>query len=155
MTWALTLHRHPCSVACPSPAPLRPVLLPLLYTCTLLPFVVCFVEEEIEPWITLDWIVTTAFALDMCVSFVSAYRNKHKKLVTNGRDIALHYLRGWFWIDLVATFPFGGVWCMACLNCGWCWCGGAGRCQLHAAHHPSRSLTHALPRTLRCTASQS
>lgn len=86
-----------------------PVLFPLLYTCTLLPVAVCFVETPVEPWITLDWIVTAFFAVDMVVSFLSAYWDKDKHLIVDGGQIAKHYLRGWFWIDLVATFPFGGT----------------------------------------------
>lgn len=81
-----------------------------MYTCTMLPVVVCFVEDVTEPWETLDWIVTAVFAVDIIVTFFSAFRNKDKVLVTDLHAIAINYLQFWFWIDLVATLPFGGAW---------------------------------------------
>lgn len=85
------------------------MLLPLLYTCTMTPIIVCFIEDDIEPWVTLDWVVTVLFGCDIVVTFFTAFHNKHKELVTNRCLIARRYLRFWFWIDVIATLPIGGM----------------------------------------------
>ena len=36
--------------------------------------------------------------------------NANDEIVSNPKKIAVHYLRGWFLIDLVAAIPFDLIW---------------------------------------------
>lgn len=44
--------------------------------------------------------------LDIVVNFRSSYQDSEtKEIVLESRRIAVHYLRGYFWIDLLSSFP--------------------------------------------------
>ena len=45
------------------------------------------------------------FFIDIGFSFVSAYYNKMEILIDNRKKIACGYIKGWFFIDLLAIFP--------------------------------------------------
>jgi O-antigen/teichoic acid export membrane protein len=62
----------------------------------------------------MQLVLTTFFILDMVVNFnVEVYVYKRKQYSKKRRDIALAYLFGrpvpFFWIDLLAVFPFDAV----------------------------------------------
>jgi CRP-like cAMP-binding protein len=52
-----------------------------------------------------DKVVDSWFWLDMALNFMTAYY-KNGKVVTNPGQIFVHYLRGWFLVDLFGTLPF-------------------------------------------------
>lgn len=52
-----------------------------------------------------DILFTILFSIDIVVNFFATYREKGKEIFSRKR-IALNYLRGWFWFDLLAAFPF-------------------------------------------------
>lgn len=81
------------------------ILFPLLYTATIMPVRISFIEEEIH-WIEVcENIVDIMFALDIIINFFSAYE-EHGKLVRNLTMIRRHYIRSWFILDIIATFPW-------------------------------------------------
>ena len=51
-------------------------------------------------------ITTVIFILDILYNFNKAYMGTDGKLVVSRRRIALNYIKCWFWIDLIASFPF-------------------------------------------------
>jgi len=77
------------------------------------PYRVCFFwedndAEEEESIFIFESIMDLIFLVDIVLNFVTTYR-KQDILITNPRQIALHYLRGYFFIDLIATIPFGYI----------------------------------------------
>jgi Ion transport protein. len=50
--------------------------------------------------------VDVTFIVDIAINFRTTYVNANDEVVSNPGLIALHYLRGWFIIDLVAAIPF-------------------------------------------------
>lgn len=46
------------------------------------------------------------FAVDMVLNLITPYSNKEKVWVKDSRDIVMHYLSGWFAVDLISVFPF-------------------------------------------------
>lgn len=74
---------------------------------------VCFYwEEEVEATsiFILESVLDAIFALDIIFNFFTAYEDKTTDLlVTNPRLIALRYIKGFFFIDLIATIPFGTI----------------------------------------------
>lgn len=59
-----------------------------------------------EFWFFVENIVDFAFITDFLINCISAYYDEEGKLVTNNKKIILHYLKTWFVIDIIASFPF-------------------------------------------------
>ncbi|OQR96174.1 cyclic nucleotide-binding protein [Achlya hypogyna] len=67
-------------------------------------------DTSVDPAVmTLDYCVDGFFAIDILLSFRTGYFDDEGHLTMNTRQIAERYLKGWFWIDLVSTFPIGSV----------------------------------------------
>jgi len=55
-------------------------------------------------------IIDLLFAFDILINFRTAYVDSHTdELVTDPTKIAKNYLKGRFWIDLVASIPFNDI----------------------------------------------
>lgn len=54
----------------------------------------------------LDIIISLVFAADIILNFLTGYEQDNRVVMDFSR-IAKRYLKKWFWIDLVATVPFG------------------------------------------------
>lgn len=50
--------------------------------------------------------VDIMFMVDIVINFRTTYVNHNDEVVSHPGKIALHYLRGWFLIDVVAAIPF-------------------------------------------------
>ncbi|CAH8500248.1 unnamed protein product [Dicrocoelium dendriticum] len=55
---------------------------------------------------TVEILVDVMFFVDIFINFRTTYVNKNDEVVSHPRRIATHYLKGWFFIDLVAAIPF-------------------------------------------------
>ncbi|KAJ8886687.1 hypothetical protein PR048_012899 [Dryococelus australis] len=51
-------------------------------------------------------IIDVTFIVDILINFRTTYVNNNDEVVSHPGRIAVHYLRGWFLIDLVAAIPF-------------------------------------------------
>ncbi|CUT99305.1 potassium voltage gated channel subfamily H [Echinococcus multilocularis] len=58
---------------------------------------------------TVDIMVDIMFVCDIIINFRTTYVNKNDEVVSNPKKIATHYLKGWFFIDLVAAIPFDAL----------------------------------------------
>ena len=93
----------------------------IFMTCLLLilafyiPCRVCFYfDEDIgTDRQAIFWIELAAdclFAIDIFLNFLTAYGDpKTKRIIVNPKRIARRYLKGFFFVDVIATFPFGLV----------------------------------------------
>lgn len=50
--------------------------------------------------------VDVTFIIDILINFRTTYVNAADEVESDPAKIAMHYLRGWFVIDLVAAIPF-------------------------------------------------
>ncbi|GAX74589.1 hypothetical protein CEUSTIGMA_g2037.t1 [Chlamydomonas eustigma] len=57
----------------------------------------------------VDLFVNCIFMLDILLNFRTAYPNADGDLVHNHRKIAIHYMAGWFWLDLVSSLPWDNI----------------------------------------------
>mmetsp|Transcript_17614 Transcript_17614/g.27611 ORF Transcript_17614/g.27611 Transcript_17614/m.27611 type:complete len:612 (-) Transcript_17614:717-2552(-) len=78
-----------------------------------IPYRVCFFWEddddaEEKSIFIFESTIDLIFLVDIVLNFVTTYR-KQDVLITNPKQIVLHYLRGYFFIDLIATIPFGYI----------------------------------------------
>ena len=81
----------------------------LIYTASVLPYIVCFIDDDAAGYSTFDIVMNTAFGIDIVVTFFSAYRDEENELVTNNRYIAWQYFTGWFILDLLTLIPINNI----------------------------------------------
>ncbi|KAL7542680.1 hypothetical protein ACHAXR_012206, partial [Thalassiosira sp. AJA248-18] len=78
-----------------------------------IPFRVCFYWEEqteASSVFIFESTLDAIFAVDIILNFFTAYIDAETSLlVTHPKLIALKYLKGFFFIDLIATIPFGYI----------------------------------------------
>jgi len=80
----------------------------LIYTATVMPFSMAFIEaERWGSWFVMDLVIDCLFFLDVLVNLFSCYYDSSGKLVTSKKQIFFRYLKTWLLIDLLACFPFG------------------------------------------------
>lgn len=77
----------------------------IFYEIVTIPLKISFNLEISSTW---DWTVDAIFFLDIFFSFNTAYY-KNGIPNRNRKDIALNYLKIWFWLDLSASFPWEEV----------------------------------------------
>ena len=83
------------------------LLIVLLYVTFMLTFEAAFLESPSKIYNILEFVVTGVYFLDILINFNKVVLlHKKKLLLTRRKDIAKHYLKGWFFIDLLAFFPF-------------------------------------------------
>lgn len=95
------------------------ILILVIYTAIFTPYVAAFLLNEQEerrkdpdkniyedPIQVIDLIVDIMFMVDIIINFRTTYVNHNDEVVSHPGKIALHYLRGWFIIDVVAAIPF-------------------------------------------------
>eukprot|EP01135_Chromosphaera_perkinsii_P009580 Nk52_evm30s1810 gene=Nk52_evmTU30s1810 len=85
------------------------ILILLLYIATVVPYRVGFLLSSTGPWLAIDILIDVCFFIDMCIIFCTAYEDDHDRLVVEPKMIALHYLKGWFALDLISLFPVYAV----------------------------------------------
>mmetsp|Transcript_124430 Transcript_124430/g.229251 ORF Transcript_124430/g.229251 Transcript_124430/m.229251 type:complete len:861 (+) Transcript_124430:106-2688(+) len=88
----------------------------LIYTGTVFPFWLCFMEFKIpEPvtpskaWEALEWAVDMLFWGDLVVNFFFSYRDKGNNEITSFRKIVWNYMTGFFMLNLIACLPENAV----------------------------------------------
>jgi hyperpolarization activated cyclic nucleotide-gated potassium channel 1 len=79
----------------------------LVYTATVMPFRMAFVEEEDQGgWQVWEYIINALFFCDVLVNCCSAYYDNEGKVVTHRGRIIWNYAKSWMAIDIVACVPF-------------------------------------------------
>ncbi|XP_050673584.1 potassium voltage-gated channel unc-103 isoform X3 [Leptidea sinapis] len=93
------------------------ILILVIYTAIFTPYVAAFQLNEPDfdkrsrafgqdPIVIIDMIVDVTFIIDILINFRTTYVNAADEVESDPGKIAMHYLRGWFLIDLVAAIPF-------------------------------------------------
>ncbi|XP_031351425.1 potassium voltage-gated channel subfamily H member 6 isoform X3 [Photinus pyralis] len=94
------------------------ILVLVLYTAICTPYVAAFLLSESDynnkkskkygddPIVLIDLIVDVTFIIDILINFRTTYVSGTDEVVSHPARIAVHYLKGWFLIDLVAAIPF-------------------------------------------------
>ncbi|XP_026323381.1 potassium voltage-gated channel unc-103 isoform X2 [Hyposmocoma kahamanoa] len=111
---------HPCTILHHSPYKAAwdwLILILVIYTAIFTPYVAAFQLNEPDfdkrsrkfgedPIVVIDMIVDVTFIVDILINFRTTYVNVADEVESDPGKIAMHYLRGWFLIDLVAAIPF-------------------------------------------------
>ena len=59
-----------------------------------------------DAWFVVNTVVDCLFFLDIIFIFNEAYIDEDFQLVDQRKEIAAHYLKGWFALDSIAIIPF-------------------------------------------------
>lgn len=79
----------------------------IIYSIIVIPVRIAFEPLITPPFAYLEDAILVFFGIDILLNFNTAYVDTETDCeVHNRRAIATHYLKFWFWIDLVSTFPF-------------------------------------------------
>ncbi|KAI9006438.1 hypothetical protein DFJ74DRAFT_391196 [Hyaloraphidium curvatum] len=80
----------------------------LIWTSILTPFEVAFLQSDgIDVLFLLNRVVDFCFLFDIMVQFCTAYHDPSTDtVIRTHKKIAMHYIRTWFFVDLVSTIPF-------------------------------------------------
>jgi hypothetical protein len=84
----------------------------VVYDCVIVPFRVCFGDQVLWPklekvLLILNLFTKSIYAIDVVLGFRKAYLNEKIGIeVSDGKLIALRYLKFSFWIDLFSAIPF-------------------------------------------------
>ena len=96
------------------------VLFLVMYTAIVTPYMAAFVltskpakssksqgyEIYNDPLVIVDYIVDVMFIVDIFINFRTTFVDKNDEVVSDPSRIAIHYMKGWFIIDLLAAIPF-------------------------------------------------
>ncbi|XP_066932350.1 potassium voltage-gated channel subfamily H member 6-like isoform X2 [Clytia hemisphaerica] len=103
------------------------VLFLVMYTAIITPYMAAFVltrdsnEETFamhtshaasaitiadDPLVILDYIVDVMFIIDIFINFRTTFVDVHDEVVSDPCLVAIHYMKGWFVVDLLAAIPF-------------------------------------------------
>jgi CRP-like cAMP-binding protein len=77
----------------------------LFYLAISVPVRVGFGAQSMGVWYGIDTSIDLYFWIDIFLSFFFAYEDELGNIVYALRDIRLHYLKGWFPIDVIASIP--------------------------------------------------
>jgi hypothetical protein len=54
----------------------------------------------------LNLVIDTFFLIDICLNFFTSFIHPFKKVeVTSQKEIAINYIKGWFFFDLISIIP--------------------------------------------------
>uniref|UniRef100_A0A674NVA7 Voltage-gated delayed rectifier potassium channel KCNH4 n=1 Tax=Takifugu rubripes TaxID=31033 RepID=A0A674NVA7_TAKRU len=87
------------------------ILLATFYVAVTVPYNVSFTPYEdtvtaARSTIVSDIVVEMLFILDIILNFRTTYVSQSGQVVYESRSICIHYVRTWFFVDLVAALPF-------------------------------------------------
>lgn len=63
-------------------------------------------QEATGAFAAFDLLVDISFCLDVVLSFFVGFHNQAGVYENQPRAIAIHYLKGWFTLDLLSSVPF-------------------------------------------------
>ena len=78
----------------------------VIYSAVVILYYSAFSKREKDWKVGLDYTFDCLFILDIMFNFFTAYYDKFGRLVASRAKIKSNYLRTWFIIDVLASFPF-------------------------------------------------
>lgn len=82
------------------------ILLLLIYTASVVPYRLCFIDETSYSWFVYETIVDCLFCCDIFVTFNTTYQDGEMKIIAVRKNISINYIKSWFFIDFIACIPF-------------------------------------------------
>ncbi|OMJ81416.1 hypothetical protein SteCoe_18155 [Stentor coeruleus] len=81
----------------------------ILYQAIFIPFYIAFsINLSTSSIFTVDFGIMIYFTIDILLNFNTSYYS-HAELINDRKAIVKNYIKFWFWIDLISTFPYDVV----------------------------------------------
>lgn len=80
----------------------------IFYQSLTIPFFLAFEVTDLTIWKKIEIFITVFFFMDILLSFNTAYY-QGGSIVASRKEISRNYLKYWFWIDMLSTFPYDMV----------------------------------------------
>jgi len=84
------------------------IMMLIFYDLIIVPLRFSFEFELSSGLVVLENLIIAFFLLDIVFNFSTGYYAKGL-LVLERKAIVKHYLKGWFWIDIIASFPYAWI----------------------------------------------
>ena len=82
------------------------VLVLVLVVSIIVPTRLAFATSEPITWVIFYAVTDLIFFIDIIITFFTSISDRDKVYeITDKREIAVTYLKGWFWIDFVSILP--------------------------------------------------
>ena len=83
------------------------IIVILIYTATYAPFKTAYLDDDNDGVLesSIETVVDIMFGADIFLTFLTPYMRYNETYETRHKYIALNYLAGAFWIDVIASFP--------------------------------------------------
>lgn len=82
----------------------------VLYVAIVVPYYLCFNLQDTTAVEVFNWLTDASFTTDIVLTFFTeVYVEKEFVTVTQHREIAAIYLKGWFWIDVISVIPLDHI----------------------------------------------
>ena len=65
--------------------------------------------ENNKLWITIFIIIDIVYIIDIVINFFRAYQNFDERLIRRTKKIIFHYLKTWFFLDLIQAIPLFSI----------------------------------------------
>ena len=80
----------------------------LIFVAIVLPYRLAFYEEDTsKAWMIAWLLINFLFFLDIFVTFFTSITDKETNVeIFDHKKIAINYLKGWFFIDIISCVPF-------------------------------------------------
>ena len=59
-----------------------------------------------DPLVIVDYVVDVMFVVDIFINFRTTYVDSSNEVISSPCRIAVHYIKTWFIIDILAAIPF-------------------------------------------------
>lgn len=69
------------------------------------PYRIAFEDQDSLEWLLAESFIDVFFFFDIILTFFTAYYDRRDELIQRHKDIALTYLRSWFFLDLFMIVP--------------------------------------------------
>ena len=79
----------------------------ILYSAIITPYEIAFSESNQSSWFEI--LIDIFLAIDIVLTFFSAYTDEEENLVKNHKKIIKKYLKSWFIIDIISVFPINNL----------------------------------------------
>ena len=81
------------------------LLVIILYQALTVPYFICFEDFYPPGMMLIEILINIIFFMDLLICFNTGFYRKGY-LILKHKPIACEYLKMWFWIDVIATFPY-------------------------------------------------
>jgi hypothetical protein len=78
----------------------------LVFSCMTVPYRLALISEDTLAWVYINGFVDICFLLDIIIIFNKTIFDDNFQIVINRKIIAMEYIKGWFFVDILAIIPF-------------------------------------------------